>query len=111
MYARDYNVMDIEADKLTHLMYAFYNATFDAQTETGAIASLDAWADVSDTQIATGAGTLKNLVHRINKEFDTRRTQDGLNMLYGWQLNLWSKNGGGTTVLFVKQIVTILTPN
>ena len=50
---------------------------------------------VSDTQIATGAGTLKQLVHRINKEFDTRRKRDDFNMLYGWQLNLWAKGGAG----------------
>jgi hypothetical protein len=58
---------------------------------------------VSDTQIATGAGTLKQLVHRINKEFDMRRTQDGLNMLYGWQLNLWAKAGVGGTHGIIRQ--------
>ena len=45
IYARDYNVLDIEADKLTHLMYAFYNATYDASTQTAAIESLDSYAD------------------------------------------------------------------
>ena len=75
MYARDYNVMDIEADKLTHLMYAFYNATFDAQTETGAIASLDAWADVSDTQIYRQAGNsiVVDVFIAILKQMDITR--------------------------------------
>ena len=45
MYARDYNVMDIEADKLTHLMYAFYGSSFDTSTETAAIYSIDTYAD------------------------------------------------------------------
>ena len=45
IYARDYNVMDIEADKLTHLMYAFYGSSFDTTTETAAIYSLDRPAD------------------------------------------------------------------
>lgn len=58
---------------------------------------------VSDTQIAAGAGTLKQLVHRINKEFDMRRTQDGFNMLYGWQLNLWAKAGVGGTHGIIRQ--------
>lgn len=58
---------------------------------------------VSDSQIATGVGTLKQLVHRINKEFDQRRTQDGFNMLYGWQLNLWAKAGVGGTHGIIRQ--------
>lgn len=69
MYARDYNIMDIEADKLTHLMYAFYNATFDPQTQTGAIASLDTWADYehNESQLhsfnATVKGNIGDLKH------------------------------------------------
>ena len=45
IYSRDYNVLDIEADKLTHLMYAFYDATYDASNETAKIESLDPYAD------------------------------------------------------------------
>ena len=33
IYGRDFNVSDIEADKLTHLMYAFYDTKFDETTE------------------------------------------------------------------------------
>ena len=46
---------------------------------------------VGQNTIATNAGTLRHLVERINKTFDSRRTEDRLSMLYGWQLNLWAK--------------------
>ena len=52
---------------------------------------------VKDNLIAKDAGTLKELVQRINKEFDTRRKKDDLTMLYGWQLNLWAKAGVAST--------------
>lgn len=45
IFARDYNVLDIEADKLTHLMYAFYDAIYDEDTDTATIESLDTYAD------------------------------------------------------------------
>jgi len=45
IYARDYNVLDIEGDKLTHIMYAFFNATYDSVSDVGSIETLDAWAD------------------------------------------------------------------
>jgi GH18 family chitinase len=45
IYARDFNVSDIEAEHLTHLMYAFYDTLFDEGTETGSINSLDDYAD------------------------------------------------------------------
>ena len=32
IYTRDYNVLDIEGDKLTHIMYAFFDATYDSST-------------------------------------------------------------------------------
>lgn len=45
IYARDYNVLDIEADKLTHLMYAFFDTKYDANTDTAWIETLDQYAD------------------------------------------------------------------
>ncbi|MDG1794324.1 MAG: hypothetical protein P8H44_07235 [Flavobacteriaceae bacterium] len=45
IYARDYGVHQIEADKLTHLMYAFYNTKFDPTTEVTKLISLDSFAD------------------------------------------------------------------
>ena len=45
IYARDYNVLDIEADKLTHLMYAFYNPVYNPTTGVAKIESLDEYAD------------------------------------------------------------------
>ena len=45
IYARDYNVLDIEADKLTHLMYAFYNTKYNSDTDTAWIETLDQYAD------------------------------------------------------------------
>ena len=45
IYARDYNVLDIEGDKLTHIMYAFFDATYDSSTDVGSIETLDEWAD------------------------------------------------------------------
>ena len=46
---------------------------------------------VSETTVADGAGTLLTLVNRINKTINDRRVQDGLNLEFGWQLNLWAK--------------------
>lgn len=37
IYARDFNVSDIKAENLTHLMYAFYDTKFDETTETSTI--------------------------------------------------------------------------
>ncbi|WP_452598901.1 glycosyl hydrolase family 18 protein [Pontimicrobium sp. MEBiC01747] len=45
IYARDYNVLDIEADKLTHLLYAFFDTKYDAATDSGYIQTLDDYAD------------------------------------------------------------------
>lgn len=45
IYARDYNVLDIEGDKITHLMYAFFNTKYDANTDTAWIETLDQYAD------------------------------------------------------------------
>ena len=50
IYARDFNVSDIEAENLTHLMYAFYDTIFDDTTDTSTIASLDDYADFSHTE-------------------------------------------------------------
>ena len=50
IYARDFNVLKIEADKLTHIMYAFFNATYDASTETASIETLDEFADYNHNE-------------------------------------------------------------
>ncbi|OHT46426.1 hypothetical protein B0A71_02710 [Flavobacterium tructae] len=48
---------------------------------------------VNATSIAQNAGTLKTLVERINFELNKKRTDENLNMEFGWQLNLWAKAG------------------
>ncbi|WP_166921505.1 T9SS type A sorting domain-containing protein [Flavobacterium poyangense] len=48
---------------------------------------------VSATSISQNAGTLKTLVERINFELNKKRTNENLNMEFGWQLNLWAKSG------------------
>ena len=50
IYARDFNVSDIEAEHLTYLMYAFYDTIFDEATETSLLASLDDYADFGHTE-------------------------------------------------------------
>ena len=45
IYTRDYNVLEIEADKLTHLLYAFYNPVYDSDNDTASLQSLDEYAD------------------------------------------------------------------
>ncbi|WP_299885924.1 glycosyl hydrolase family 18 protein [uncultured Lacinutrix sp.] len=45
IYARDYNVLDIEADKLTHLLYAFFDTKYNAATDSAYIQTLDDYAD------------------------------------------------------------------
>mgnify|MGYP002621129711 CR=1 FL=1 len=52
---------------------------------------LDQFYDNVDSIHDTQGGTLRNLVLRINREFDNRREEDNLNLLFGWQLNLWAK--------------------
>ena len=44
---------------------------------------------VGATTIATGAGTISSLVHRINKTIYDKRVS-GHKIFFGWQLNLWS---------------------
>ena len=46
IYARNYGVHQIEADKLTHLMYAFYDTKFDPTTEVTKLVTLDSFADL-----------------------------------------------------------------
>ncbi|BFM43053.1 hypothetical protein CFS9_16940 [Flavobacterium sp. CFS9] len=48
---------------------------------------------VNATSIAQNVGTLKTLVERINFELNKKRTDENLNMEFGWQLNLWAKAG------------------
>ena len=50
IYSRGYNVLDIEGDKLTHIMYAFYNATYDSSTDVAQIETLDVYADFQRSQ-------------------------------------------------------------
>jgi len=46
IYARDYNVWDIDASKLTHLMYAFFGTEYNAlHPEDTKLYSLDPYAD------------------------------------------------------------------
>jgi len=45
IYNRGYGVHQIEGDKLTHLMYAFYNTIYDPDTQTTRLESLDPNAD------------------------------------------------------------------
>lgn len=44
---------------------------------------------VSATSIASNAGTITTLVHRINKTISDKRIS-GHRIFFGWQLNLWS---------------------
>ena len=45
IYARGFNVIDVEADKLTHLLYAFYNPVYNSSNDSASIESLDPFAD------------------------------------------------------------------
>jgi len=54
IYARDYNVNDIDGNKLTHLMYAFFGIDYDPANPSGTkLKSLDTYADFEHTE--TGA--------------------------------------------------------
>lgn len=51
IYTRDFNVSDIEAEHLTHLMYAFYDVKFeDDDSGTVSLTTLDPWADFGHTE-------------------------------------------------------------
>ncbi len=50
IYSRDYNISDIKAENLTHLMYSFYDSTYDAGTDTAAIMTVDNHADLAHTE-------------------------------------------------------------
>ena len=50
IFSRDYNVSDIHAEHLTHLMYAFYDTLFDETTGVSSIESLDDYADTEHTE-------------------------------------------------------------
>ena len=54
-------------------------------------------------EIALGAGTLLNLVTRVNREFDDKRNNENLNLLYGWQLNLWAKPDVATGLGIIRE--------
>ena len=46
IYTRDYNIPNIDGDKLTHLMYAFFEAVYDPLNEEDTkVVSLDSYAD------------------------------------------------------------------
>ena len=59
IYARNYGVHQIEADKLTHLMYAFYDTKFEPDDEVTKLVSLDSFADLQHNkfQISYPLGT------------------------------------------------------
>lgn len=50
IYGRKYLVSDIDASKLTHLMYAFMDTKYDATTQTASIETLDKFADFDHTR-------------------------------------------------------------
>lgn len=50
IYGRNYLVSDIDASKLTHLMYAFFDTKYDANTDTAFIKTLDKNADFDHTK-------------------------------------------------------------
>jgi chitinase len=51
IYARDFNIGKIDGSKLTHLMYAFFNTTYDAANpQNTKLVSLDAYADFDHTE-------------------------------------------------------------
>ena len=72
IYARDFNVIDVEADKLTHVLYAFYNPVYDTSNDSASIQSLDPWADtghdennlLSNAAVKGNIGELKILKER-----------------------------------------------
>lgn len=50
IYARDYNVSDIDASKLTHLMYAFFDVMYDPNSDSATIKSIEAYPDFQHTE-------------------------------------------------------------
>ena len=79
IYARNYGVQQIEADKLTHLMYAFYDTKFEPVDEVTKLVSLDSFADFQHNKfqvsypLGTGdlekgnIGQLKMLKEKLKK--------------------------------------------
>lgn len=54
IYSRDYNIPNIDGDKLTHLYYAFFDVDYDsANPENTKLLSIDQYADFEHTE--TGA--------------------------------------------------------
>ena len=62
---------------------------------------------VSNSSIATNAGTIHTLVDRINKTIDDKRNA-GANLFYGWELNLWSAGLNGSLGLMRRTDTTDL---
>ena len=51
IYARNYNIPNIEGNKITHLMYAFFGTEYDAEhPENTKLKSLDTYADFEHTE-------------------------------------------------------------
>jgi chitinase len=51
IYARDFNIGKIDGNKLTHLMYAFFNTEYSAASpQTTKLKSLDSYADFEHTE-------------------------------------------------------------
>ena len=61
IYTRDYNVLEIEADKLTHLLYAFYNPVYDSDNDTASLQSLDEYADYEHNESGLLTASISNL--------------------------------------------------
>ena len=50
IYGRDFNVSDIKAENLTHLMYAFYDTKFNRATIVTTLEEIDRYADIEHTE-------------------------------------------------------------
>ena len=72
IYARDYNVLDIEADKLTHLLYAFYNPVYNSETDTASLESLDLHADYNHNE----SGLLTSEIDKLAKNNVVRKLKN-----------------------------------
>lgn len=56
IYAREYQIKDIPAEKLSHILYAFFEPKYDPIKDIGWIESLDPYADFEHTKNGSGWG-------------------------------------------------------
>ncbi len=63
---------------------------------------------VGENTIATGAGTIASLVHRINKTINAKRIA-GHKLFYGWQINLWAydKHSGSKGIMRKSDVLNL----